>query len=92
MRTTLTIHDDIREALRDTARRSGKSFEAVVNETLRRGLSVGEQPPPPRKPFRVAAARRGFATGVDPLKLNRLANEPEPDRPDGRGSAGFPLS
>ena len=80
MRTTLTIDDDIWRTLRDTARHSGKSFKALVNENLRRGLSVGEKPAGPRKPFRVASARRGFAAGVDSLKLNQLVDELELDR------------
>ena len=38
MRTTLTIDDDLAEALRDLAHRTRRSFKQVVNETLRRGL------------------------------------------------------
>jgi predicted transcriptional regulator len=40
MRTTLTIDDQVAEALKDLARRSDRSFEDVVNETLRRGLGA----------------------------------------------------
>ena len=40
MRTTLTIDDRIAKALEDLAQRSGRSFEEVVNETLRAGLAA----------------------------------------------------
>ena len=40
MRTTLTINDDIALELKELAHRSGRSFTAVVNETLRAGLTV----------------------------------------------------
>lgn len=80
MRTTLTLDEDLDLALRDLARQSGRTFKSVVNETLRRGLSVGEKPSAKRKPFRVEARRLGWAPGVDPLKLNQLVDELEVDR------------
>ena len=40
MRTTLTLDDDLAGKLRSEARRSGKAFRDVVNETLRRGLAT----------------------------------------------------
>lgn len=79
MRTTLTIDDDLALALKDLARNSGKSFKAVVNEVMRNGLTTGEKPLTDREPFQVAAARRGFLPGVDPLKLNQLVDELEVD-------------
>ena len=89
MRTTLTIDDDLATALKALARDSGKTFKAVVNEVIRRGLMTGEKPVPAREPFRVASARRGFLPGIDPLKLNQLVDELEMDefleRPHGRG-------
>ena len=89
MRTTLTIDDDVATALKVLARNSGKTFKAVVNEVMRRGLTTGEKPAPAREPFRVASVRRGFLPGIDPLKLNQLVDELEVDefleRPHGRG-------
>lgn len=38
MRTTLTLDDDIANALQTLVRDSGMSFKAVVNDVLRRGL------------------------------------------------------
>lgn len=80
MRTTLTLDEDIGLALRDAARHSGRPFKAVVNEALRRGLSVGAKPMEGRKPFRVKVRRLGWAPGIDPLKLNQLVDELEVDR------------
>jgi len=34
MRTTLTIDDELAEALKEAAYRSKKSFEELINETL----------------------------------------------------------
>lgn len=39
MRTTLTLDDDVAARLQTEARRSGRSFKAVVNEYLRAGLA-----------------------------------------------------
>ena len=87
MRTTLTIDDDVATALKALAHNSGKTFKAVVNEVMRRGLMTGEVPD--REPFRVESVRRGFLPGIDPLKLNQLVDELEADefleRPHGRG-------
>ena len=74
MRTTLTIDDDLARALKRSAQRSGKSFKAIVNEAIRRGLSTGEKPAC-RERFRVLSAQRGFLPGIDPLKLNQLVDD-----------------
>lgn len=39
MRTTLTLDDDVAARLQAEARRTGRSFKAVVNEYLRAGLA-----------------------------------------------------
>lgn len=80
MRTTLTIDDDIAQVLKDLSHERGTSFKAVVNEVLRRGLMTGQKPTPLREPFRVRSARRGFRPGIDPAKLNQLADEIEIER------------
>ena len=43
MRTTLTIDDRSAEALKDLAHRSNRSFEDVVNDTLRAGLATARK-------------------------------------------------
>jgi hypothetical protein len=80
MRTTLTIDDDLAKVIKDLCHERGASFKSIVNELLRRGLSTADKPPPSPEPFRVRAIARGFRPGIDPLKLNRLADELETDR------------
>jgi hypothetical protein len=58
MRTTLTLDEDVAAKLKSEARRSGRAFREVVNETLRRGL-VSRPPATPREPFRVHARDLG---------------------------------
>ena len=77
MRTTLTLEDDLSRGLKEKALASGRSFKEVVNETIRRGLSVGEGPSEDDEPFRVQAKACGFRSGVDPLKLNQLYDDLE---------------
>ncbi len=77
MRTTLTLEDDLSRGLKERARSSGRSFKEVVNETIRRGLSVGEGPAEDDEPFRVQASACGFRSGVDPLRLNQLYDDLE---------------
>jgi hypothetical protein len=50
MRTTLTLDDDVATKLRAEARRAGRPFRDVVNDTLRRGLASR----------RVASSRQNF--------------------------------
>ena len=94
MRTTVTIDDDLAAALKRSAQRSGKSFKAIVNEAIRRGLSTGEKPPSRRDRFRVLSAKRGFLPRVDPLKLNQLVDDLAVDgfleRPHGRNPDAHP--
>ena len=40
MRTTLTLDEDVATRLKSEARRNGRSFKEVVNDTLRRGLAT----------------------------------------------------
>jgi hypothetical protein len=39
MRTTLTLDEDVAAKLKAEARRAGRPFREIVNETLRRGLA-----------------------------------------------------
>lgn len=39
MRTTLTLDDDVAAKLKAEARRAGRPFPEIVNETLRRALA-----------------------------------------------------
>ena len=57
MRTTLTLDDDVAAKLKSEARRSGRPFRAIVNETLRRALA--QRVATRRHPFRVVARDLG---------------------------------
>ena len=75
MRTTLTLDDDLADALKQRAKLLDVPFKQVVNETLRRGLAP--EAPEDRPVFRVRPLRGGFRPGVDPLRLNQLNDELE---------------
>jgi len=80
MRTTLTLDDDLAESLNRTARLTGRTFKAVVNETIRRGLARGDHPTTCEiKPFVVEPQACGFMAGIDPLRLNQLVDQIELD-------------
>jgi len=75
MRTTIALDDDVAEKLKDLAIKRKESFRSVVNETLRRGLSA-QQPLPERGGgFRPDTFESPFRAGVDPLRLNQLADD-----------------
>jgi hypothetical protein len=77
MRTTLTLDDQLEQRLKEMARESGRSFKDVVNDVLRRGLSVGDPPGEATEPFVVRPTGSGFRPGIDPLRLNQLSDEME---------------
>ncbi|MFM7514154.1 MAG: CopG family transcriptional regulator [Cyanobium sp.] len=72
MRTTLTLDDDLAEALNRAARLTGRSFKAVVNDTLRRGLAQSGSGTAKLEPFVVEPQSCGWMPGIDPLRLNQL--------------------
>src|SRR5512139_3925135 len=88
MRSTIKLDDDVAKALREQARRTGQSFKAVVNTTLRRGLTRGDRPTPRLPRFTVRPKACCFRTGVDPLRLNQLADELEMEAFEARRHPG----
>jgi predicted DNA-binding ribbon-helix-helix protein len=80
MRTTLTLDDDLADRLKALAERRKAPFKEVVNEVIRRGLSVQAPSKPRSKRFRVEPFRSAFRPGVDPLKLNQLTDEIDVER------------
>jgi plasmid stability protein len=71
MRTTLTLDDDVAAKLRAEARRSGRSFRDIVNDTLRRGLAT-RRIGPTRRPFKVAT--RDLGKLLPGLSLDSVAD------------------
>jgi hypothetical protein len=58
MRTTLTLDDDVAAKLKAEARRAGRPFREVVNDTLRRGLASRRATARPQA-FRISARDLG---------------------------------
>jgi hypothetical protein len=58
MRTTLTLDEDVAAKLKAEARRAGRPFRDIVNETLRRGLA-NRRATVSQRPFTVKARDLG---------------------------------
>jgi predicted transcriptional regulator len=71
MRTTLTIDDDLHALLEQIARRERRSMREVLNDALRRALVIQR----PAEPFRVEVQHSALQPGIDPHRLNQLADE-----------------
>ncbi len=71
MRTTLTLDDDVAAKLKAEARRSGRSFRAIVNDTLRQGLAT-RRAAPTLNPFKVTA--RDLGKLLPGLNLDSVAD------------------
>ena len=85
MRTTLTLDEDIAEAIRERARILEVPFKQVVNDALRRGLWP-EKNRNQNQEYRVVPNHSGLANGVDPLRLNQINDHLEAEAFDGSGS------
>jgi len=77
MRTTLTLDDDLAKELTKLARRLGVSFKEVVNDCIRRGISLGDRPDATPTPFVVEPQACGLRPGIDAAGLNRLVDDLE---------------
>jgi len=76
MRTTLTLDDDVADFLKTQSRLLDRSFNQVVNDVLRRSMTVGFQAPD-LPTYRVVPNRSRLVPSVDPLRLNQLNDELE---------------
>lgn len=76
MRTTLTLDKDVAERLQAEVTRTDRAFKQVVNDALRRGLQLPTAAPA-AEPYRVEPLPLEFRPGIDPDKLNELADELE---------------
>lgn len=76
MRTTITLDDDVADALRTLAHARRQPFKRVVNDTIRSGLAT-EQPAPMR--FHQTTSALGALPGVDLVKALALASAIEDD-------------
>lgn len=76
-RTTVTIDPDVEQMLRDAMQRSRQSFKETLNQALRRGLKDHSHGKPEPRFVVQAHPTGGLRTGIDPLRLNQLADELE---------------
>jgi len=70
MRTTVTLDDDVAEALKRLAREQDLPFKRVLNETLRAGLNDGK----PAKRYRMKPTDLGLRPGIDLTKALTVAS------------------
>lgn len=78
MRTTVTLDADVEQLLRDAMQQRRQSFKEALNQAIRAGLSgaghgVADQP------FTLRAQPMGLRAGIDPGRLNQLADDLESD-------------
>jgi hypothetical protein len=76
MRTTLTLEPDVAERLANEMKRTGRSLKAAVNDALRIGLGLSGKRARPHR-FTVKPHALGLRPGIDPNRLNQLADELE---------------
>jgi plasmid stability protein len=79
MRTTLTLDDDVADKLKQFAHRRRLSFRAAVNAVIRQGL-VSEERRGPSARCRLRSFTSPLRPGIDPLRLNHLADDLELER------------
>lgn len=78
MRTTVTLEEDVAARLIELQRQTGRSFKAIVNETLRLGLECqarAQRSPRPR--FRVTARALGIRPGLNYANVGELLEQLE---------------
>lgn len=75
----LTLDDDLARLLERRARARKLPFKTVVNDTLRRGLAAeaAVTSEPAARPFTIKARDLSLQPGLDPHKLNQMADELE---------------
>ena len=74
MRTTLRLDDDVADFVEEQSRAQNKSFEQVVNETLRLGMAQSAKPVDTRE-FRVKPNSSGFVESIDSVRLNQVLDD-----------------
>jgi len=78
MRTTITLEPDVALRLKRQMAQKNISLKRAVNDALRVGLESGGRATVPK--FRVKPHRSGgFLPGIDPDRLNQLADELQVD-------------
>ena len=76
MRTTVTLEEDVHARLRAEARRAGRSFKATLNDCVRAGLTLRQQPKA-KKPFKIKARNLGLQPGLNYDCIGQLLEQLE---------------
>ncbi len=76
MRTTVTLDADTEALIREEMGKRRLSFKAALNEAVRQGLKRAT-PRGKERRYRVQTFSSGFQPGIDPTKLNQLADQLE---------------
>ena len=76
MRTTLSIDDDLSIAIDRFKDAKGLKLKEAVNLLLRSGLEASEKTPC-SKPYSGPVFHSALAPGIDPNRMNQLADELE---------------
>lgn len=76
MRTTVTVDPDVERLLRQAMQQTGQSFKATLNQAIRNGLA-DIAPSTDEPPFVVKPKNMGLRPGIDPTKLQELADDME---------------
>jgi hypothetical protein len=76
MRTTVTLDADTEQLLRQAMQQTGQGFKSMLNQAIRKGLA-DVVPVPDEPPFVVEAQDMGWRPGIDPTKLQELADDLE---------------
>ena len=71
MKTTVSLDADVEQRLREAMHRQGKSFKETLNDALRRGLGIAQQP------FEVKSRPLRLRPGLDPARLSDLDDDLE---------------
>jgi hypothetical protein len=74
MRTTLTLDNDVASLLKEIAYRTGESFKATVNDTLRLGLAARSAPQAPKAYRLEPVSLGGVVPGIDLNKALQLSD------------------
>ncbi len=77
MRTTLTLEPDVARLLEAEVHRLRQPLKQVVNQALRRGLTASAGRNSEGKRYRVRPHSARLRPGLDPARLNALADELE---------------
>ena len=71
MKTTITLDTDVEQCLKETMHRQGKSFQETLNDALRRGLELSQQP------FEVKSRPLRLRPGLDRTRLSEIDDDLE---------------